>query len=428
MQTIDLAQAKKYIEKIKSEIPTKTSTTLVEPNTIQLLKKYTPVIEKENEETHEKVKRKVYLSSDMKKIIEKFYFIESKTYNEKTGHPGGIKISQATHHSFANIPIPTKAVKYTDKVAFFPVEELVHEEEISGILEEENNKFRIIKAVRLYFNTIKKMNLIVKIITGKITKEELSNLQFERPEEFLRHCRDYNNRKTIFYKEDIIEDRQALDEIKLDKETITIINEDGEEEVYKITKKRDVGKLIFGIGIEKELKVFYAILPINIFLRKDLTEKKENLGRAESVTYITNGKKLKVNYKNLYLKSIDLKYPTIFASITATNEKDHEFEILLPVFRRKDGKWQDIMQKEIYKALIQVKGIHKIKVKNREKPYSLQPKEIPINKPLQLERPKEKLNESFVEKQIKEVKEAFVIYRNMQRIKEIVDRIEIDTW
>lgn len=75
-----------------------------------------------------------------------------------------------------------------------------------------------------------------------------------------------------------------------------------------------------------------------------------------------------------------------------------------------------------------MKGIHKIKVKNREKPYSLQPEEIPINKLLQLERPKEKLNESFVEKQIKEVKEAFVIYRNMQRIKEIVDRIEIDTW
>ena len=429
MQTIELQKAKEYIEKIKKNIPTKITSSLVEQDIINLLKKYNPVIEKFDEETQEKVKRKIYLSSEMKKIIEKFYFIEPKTYNEKTGHPGGIKISKATHHSFSNIPIPTKAVKYTNKIAFFPVEELIHEEEISGIAEEENNKFKIVKAIRLYVNTIKKTNLIAKIMTAKIAKEELNNLQqqFEKPEELLKYCKTYHNRKTIFFKEDLIEDKQTLDEIKIDKETITIINEEGEEETYKITQKREVGKFIFGIGIEKELKIFYAILPINIFLRKDLTEKKENIGKPESITYITNGKRLKVNYKNLFLKSIDLKHPLIFTNVTATNEKDHEFEILLPVFRRKDGKWQDVMQKEIYKALIQVKGTHKIKVKNKDKDtYSIQPKDIPINKPIQLETPKKELNEELVKNQIKEIKEAFVIYRNMQRIKEIVDRIEID--
>ncbi|HEM55681.1 MAG TPA: hypothetical protein ENO30_02840, partial [Thermodesulfobium narugense] len=322
------------LEKLAEELRKKAKgikeSNFISKETLEKLSNYKPILKIEDQETGEIKEVKHFISRYAKEIMENFYVIEAKSEHKDTGLKAGIKISKATHHSLANIPVSTKAIKdnfRSSKMLFYPAKEIIHEVEITGISEEETSKFKTIRIIRLYYNRIKKLPITAKIIQAKITPNEIQTIShhediINNPEKLAKFCKENANRKTIIYKEELINDFSTLKDslAKISKEEIVIINEEGEEENYKVEKTRPVGKLIFGMAYDKELKEFPAILPINIFTRKDIIEKKESIKFPESHKYITNEKSLKVNYDNMFLKSIDFSHPVLISHATATNQ------------------------------------------------------------------------------------------------------------
>jgi hypothetical protein len=435
-------------------------------NTLEKLKKLSQKINypllvkrtvKEQETDQEKeIIMPNYPTLQMKKIIEDYITIEAKGTDKENRFPAGIKESKSTHHAFSNIPIPTTSVyedqKKANSLIFYPVETLNSEYEIITKPDvKANAKNIVIERVYIYYDTIKNKALAIKTQKVTISKELYEKLKEEIKDEILliRHIKlnkDILNQdaKNVFIKEEIIDDREILDEVKIKKEKknnkeITIIeyiNNEGEAFEKEIEKKRVVGKYIFGVGATDLTKKWRKmILPVKVFTRKDLTTKKgENF--YSNLKLISNQGKLKVNYDHLYLNGLpDIeKYPHLFIFATATNKSGHEFGILLPIAKYIENKWQPYERKEILKALMQVKQISTIKIKIddkeyeidlllRKKPLITEIKEIEKYLTEKLEKIK---NISPPTDLINQIKKDVKYYRILQQIKEHIDKLDLE--
>jgi len=396
-----------------------------------------------------------YPTFQMKKIIEDYITIEAKGTDKENRFPAGIKESKSTHHAFSNIPIPTTSVNEDQKKAnsfiFYPVETLNSEYElITKPVVKINARNTVIERVYIYYDVIKKKALAVKIQKITINKETYQKLKEEIKDEILliRHIKlnkDILNQdaKNVFIKEEILDEREILDEVKIKKKNdngettiIEYINNEGEAFEREIEKKRVVGKYIFGAGItDLTRKWKKTILPVKVFARKDTTTKKGE-DFYNNLKLISNQGKLKVNYDNLYLNGLpDIeKHPHIFIFATATNKAGHEFGILLPIAKFMENKWQPYERKEILKALMQVKQISTIKVKIddkeyeidlllRKKPLITEIKEIEKHLTEKLEKAK---NIHPPKDLINQVKKDVKYYKILQQIKEYIDRLNFE--
>jgi hypothetical protein len=395
-----------------------------------------------------------YPTLKMKKITEEYITIEAKGTDKENRFPAGIKESKTTHHAFSNIPIPTTSVyedqRKANSLIFYPVETLSTEYELITKPEIKTNaKNVIIERTYIYYDIIKNKALAIK--TQKITtnKELYQKLKEEIKDEILiiKHIKlnkDILNQeaKNVFIKEEVIDEREILDEVRIKKEkennkeiiTVEYINNEGEAFEKEIEKKRIVGRYLFGVGAtDLTRKWRKMILPIKIFTRKDITTKKgEDFNN--NLKLISNQGKLKVNYDNLYLNGLPNieKYPHFFIFAIATNKLNHEFGILLPIAKHINNKWQPYQRKEILRALMQVKQISTIKVKTNEKEYEIDL--LSRKKPLIIEIKeienylKEKLekikNVSPPTNLINQVKKDVKYYKTLQRIKEYIDKLD----
>ncbi len=434
-------------------------------NTLEKLKKLSQKINhpllikrkvKEQETSQEKeIIMPNYPTFKMKKIIENYTIIETKGPDKENKFPAGIKESKSTHHAFSNIPIPTGSVYEDSKKAnnflFYPIETLNSEYELITKPEIKINKNTVIERVYVYYDIIKNKALAIKIQKITINKELYEKLKKEIEDEILliRHIKlnkDILNQdaKNVFIKEEIIDDREILDEVKIRKEKennkeITIIeyiNNEGEAFEKEIEKKRVVGKYIFGIGAtDLTRKWRKMILPVRVFTRKDLTVKKgENFYSNLKIT--SKQGKLKVNYNHLYLKGLpDIeKHPHFFIFATATNKSGHEFGILLPIAKYIENKWQPYKRKEILKALMQVKQISTINIKIDDKEYEIDL--LMKKKPLitEIEEIKKYLTEKLEKIKnvspptslINQIKKDVKYYRILQQIKEYIDKLDFE--
>jgi hypothetical protein len=390
----------------------------------------------------------------MKKIVEEYITIEAKGTDKENRFPPGIKESKTTHHAFSNIPIPTTSVYEDQKKAnsfiFYPVETLSSEYELITKPEVKTNaKNTVIERTYIYYDIIKNKALAIKIQKITINKELYEKLKEEHKDEILliRHIKlnkDILNQdaKNVFIKEEIIDDREILDEVKIRKEkkdnkevaTIEYINNEGEVFEKEIEKKRIVGKYIFGVGVtDLTRKWKKTVLPIKVFARKDLATKKGE-DFYNNLKLISNQGKLKVNYDNLYLNGLpDIeKYPHIFIFATATNKAGHEFGILLPIAKFVENKWQPYERKEILKALMQVKQISVIKIKVDDKEYEIDLllkrksliTEIKEIEKYLLEKLEKVKNISPPTDLINQVEKDLKYYKILQQIKECIDRLD----
>jgi hypothetical protein len=397
-----------------------------------------------------------YPTFQMKKIIEDYITVEAKGTDKENRFPAGIKESKSTHHAFSNIPIPTTSIYEDQKKAnsfiFYPVETLNSEYEIITKPEIKTNaKNIVIERVYIYYDIIKNRALAIKTQKITINKELYQKLKEEIEDEILliRHIKlnkDILNQdaKNIFLKEEIIDDREILDEVKIRKEKennkeITIveyINNEGETFEKEIEKKRVVGKYIFGVGAtDLTRKWRKMILPVKVFTRKDLATKKGE-DFYSNLKLIANQGKLKVNYDHLYLNGLSNieKYPHFFIFATATNKSNHEFGILLPIAKFVENKWQPYERKEILKALMQVKQISTIKIKVDDKEYEIDL--LLRKKPLITEiKEMEKYLTEKLEKiknispptdLINQIKKDVKYYRILQQIKEHIDKLDFE--
>jgi hypothetical protein len=443
---------------IRSRKMTKTNNTLEKLKKLSKQIKYPLLVKRTIKEQESNQKKEIimpnYPTFQMKKIAEEYITVEAKGTDKENRFPAGIKESKTTHHAFSNIPIPTTSVYEDQKKAnsfiFYPVETLNSEYELITKPEIKTNaKNAVIERVYIYYDIIKNKALTIKIQKITISKELYEKLKEEHKDEILliKHIKlnkDILNKdaKNVFLKEEIIDEREILDEIKIKKEKndnkettiIEYINNEGEVFEKEIEKKRVVGKYIFGVGVTDLTKKWKkTILPIKVFTRKDLATKKGE-DFYNNLKLVSNQGKLKVNYDNLYLNGLpDIeKYPHLFVFATATNKSGHEFGILLPIAKSVENKWQPYERKEILKALMQVKQISIIKIKVDDKEYEI---DLLLRKKPLITEIKE-IGKCLIEKLEKvenispptdlmnQVEKDVRYYKILQRIKEYIDRLD----
>ena len=382
-----------------------------------------------------------YITTHAKKIIENFYTFEAKHPHE--GLPGGLKLEKMTHHAFCNIPVQAGAVfeteKRTDRILFYPVDKLVTEVEHTFIEVEKKKPRNRVTLLKIYEDTALKKILLYKIETFEFT-DEVFELP-EKPEEIdlatlksivsAIHSQEIKDKvkikdRTAIYKEEHpVDDWQLLSESSVTLDKAEIVDENGEVKEFRTKiKERPVAFTIFGIGFEKEMGWFPGAMIINVFKRKDILSKKSSPEEyTEKHTYHLNGKKLQVNYKNLYLKGvygID-KIPSLwsYASLTANSGKLN-ITIPIPIQRKiqdketKEYRWQRTAPKSIAKAVEQILGTQKINYKGEE--IYLPGKRAFIEKELlQIKEP------SWLPEAQKLIKSAVTVYKTLQKLKRGID-------
>ncbi len=389
-----------------------------------------------------------YVSKLAKLLMENFYAFEAKHSYE--GLNSGLKISKMTHHSFCNVPVVANAVKdtqhRTDNIVFYPVTKIETEKEYTFLkLGEKKDKY-VLEILKIYEDLALRNILLYKKEKIEIKKklvnipENLKDIDLAtiKAQAIAVSKEETKNKvkpkdKTALYIEEYpVDNYEILSECRIikDKDSIKaeIYDEFGNVYEYEnLYLERPVAFTIFGIGYEKEEEWFPAAMQVNIFKRKDILSKKSSVDEyMEKHTYHLNGKKLQVNYKNLYLKGIygiD-KIPSIwsYASITANNGKLNT-TIPIPVQRKvKDKetgkfKWQRTKPSSIAKAVYQILRTENINYKGED--IYLPGKRMFIEKELiDIEEPK------WIYEAKEIVNSAVKAYRILQSIKRGLDLVE----
>ena len=389
-----------------------------------------------------------YVSKMAKNLMENFLTFEAKHPYENM--KGGLKLEKLTHHSFCNIPVIAgaynKTEERTDKILFYPVEKLETEREYTFLdIKEKKDKYSI-KIVKVYEDLALKKLLLYKVEKIDINKDLVNipknlkelDLQTIKAQATAISREEAKNKlplkqRTAIYKEmHPVDSFELLSESKIVKEDGKIkaylVDEEGEISVYEnLYSQRPVAFTIFGVGYEKNTGWFPSAMVINVFKRKDILSKKLSPDEyLEKHTYHLNGKKLQVNYKNLYLKGIygiD-KIPTLwsYASLSANNGK---LNITIPVpIQRKikdketnEEKWQRVKPSTIEKAVYQILKTQKITYKGEE--IYLAGNRMFIEKELtEIKEP------SWLKEGLKLIKDVVKTYKLLQTIKRGIDALE----
>jgi hypothetical protein len=403
---------------------------------VELAKKmnYKLVVEKTNEETGERVVFPNYPTNKMREIVSSYTVIEPKGPDKENRYPVGIKESEATHHAVCNFPISTKCIfndeKRAKRLLFYPVGVIENEVEyVSKISITQKGKNTVIERVYLYYDIIKSKALALRIQKATINNEVYKELKEEIKDDvlILKHAKTNKDNKTIFFKDEIIDDRGILDNVQILDKKIEFMDNDGEIHEREIEKERTVGKYIFGVGITDASKQWKKmIIPVKIFTRRDASCRKDEDFYSNMKYLLNSGNKLKVNYDALYLnmlKDVE-KNPTLFVYALATNKSNHEFGILLPIAEKKNNKWVGYPREKVLHAVRQVKGITTIKYKDVLMDLALRKGKLmtdikefsnEINNKIEKANPPKKL--------LDEVKKDIKDYKNLQQIKEGIDAL-----
>ena len=394
---------------------------------------YRLVVEKINEQTGERVIFPNYPTNKMRDVIKSYVVIEPKGPDKENRYPVGIKESAGTHHAVCNFPIATKCI-FNDKVRatrllFYPVGTIENEVEyISKISVLSKGKNTIIERTYLYYDIVKSKALALRLQKATINNEVYSKLKDEIKDDILilKHAKLNKDNRTIFFKDEIIDDRDVLDNIQILDKKFEFMDNEGEVYEREIEKERVVGKYIFGVGMTDASKEWKKmIIPVKIFVRRDSTLRKDEDFYSNMKYMLSNGK-LKVNYDALYfnmLKDVE-KNPTLFVYAMATNKTNHEFGIMLPIAEKRNGKWVGYPREKVLYAVRQVKGITTIKYKDSLIDLALRKGDLMTNiKELygEFSDKIEKVNPP--KKLLDEVRNDIETYRNLQEIKEFIDSL-----
>jgi len=332
-----------------------------------------------------------YVSKFAKSLMECFYTFEAKHPYE--GLKEGLKLNKVTHHSFCNVPVVAGPVNRTedrtDKIIFYPSCKLETEKEYSFVkINRKKNKVSITLA-KVYYDIALKKLLMYKIEKFEIDEnivnipENVNDLDLRTiksqviaiSKEEIKNKVPLRNRKAVYKEFSPVDDYQILSECSIKKTknrfTAELVNEEGEIlEFRTLYSSRPVAFTVFGIGFEKSLGWFPCALIINVFKRKDILSKKLSTEEyMERHSYHLNGKKIQVNYKNLYLKGIygidKIPYLWSYASISTNNNKLN-LTIPVPIQKKGEDKWQKVKPSSIAKAVYQILKTEKINYKGEE--------------------------------------------------------------
>ncbi len=266
-----------------------------------------------------------------------------------------IKISNVTHHSYANIPIATKLVAETDNVLFIPVQTVITEVEKKFYRDVKKQNNRRVQMLYYYYDkALEKPFDTGFLVTAK--SSEPKDIDIADPYQFLQACAGKSNKP----KTQIID----VASVKVDNEkddVLTYITDDDEEITFTKYKERPVALFIMGVGYTKELGYFKAILPLNTFVRDDLSKKKDVKFEDYHHYVLNTSGKFRVKYPNIFLMRMKYHlstFPILFTHATVTNHTNHSFEVLYPqrYYSSKANKWLKFPEDLIMQSLQHIKN------------------------------------------------------------------------
>ncbi|HEM55866.1 MAG TPA: hypothetical protein ENO30_03790 [Thermodesulfobium narugense] len=305
--------------------------------------------------------RRYYPSTYAKLLLEDYKII--RPVSSFKNIPASIKIHKATHHAYANIPVPLEALASTDVLLFVPIKTFDTEQEIKFYSDVKSGGVRKVKLVSCYFDlSINKPFSTAVLVTARSDQSE--DIEIEDVSKFVNSCKEKNNKKNVLYKSQII-DSDTL-EISPDFSKALYVNEDGDATELNFYKKRTVAFFTMGVGYSKETGYFKAVLPVSLFLREDLTKRKGEQFENYHKYILSSSGRFRVKYSDMFLMSMKnyiTQYTILYSHASVTNGVNHTFEVLYPLksLRKKTGYFSDFPKNVLDSAVQSIKnGMMKI--------------------------------------------------------------------